>query len=105
MVVVCYVSIWALLKHLARESSLFGGAGSKQAHAAPTVCRLCADWLASSQVHLALDTSGAGGHMSVRAFVSRTLGLGGRELAREFLEVDCEVRGGEAERVSIDLLR
>ena len=57
------------------------------------------------QVHLALDTSGAGGHMSVRAFVSRALGIGGRELARELLEVDCEVRGGEAERVSIDLLR
>jgi hypothetical protein len=56
-------------------------------------------------VHVALDTSGAGGHMSVRAFVSRGLGLGGQQLAREFLEVDCEVRGGEAERLSVDLMR
>ena len=38
------------------------------------------------QVHLALDTSGQGGRMGVRAFVSRTLGLSGNELAREFLE-------------------
>lgn len=38
-------------------------------------------------VHLALDTSGAGGRMGVRAFVSRALSIGGRELAREFLEV------------------
>lgn len=38
-------------------------------------------------VHLALDTSGSGGHMGVRAFVSRALSIGGRELAREFLEV------------------
>lgn len=55
-------------------------------------------------VHLALDTSGQGGHMSVRAFVSRSLSIGGRELAREFLEVECEVRAGEAERVGMDLL-
>lgn len=38
-------------------------------------------------VHLALDTSGQGGRMGVRAFVSRALSIGGRELAREFLEV------------------
>jgi translation initiation factor 3 subunit F len=56
-------------------------------------------------VHLALDTSGQGGRMGVRAFVSRALSIGGRELAREFLEVDCEVRGTEAERVGLDLLR
>lgn len=37
-------------------------------------------------MHLALDTSGQGGRMGVRAFVSRALGLGGNELAREFLE-------------------
>ncbi|KAL4428083.1 hypothetical protein ABPG75_002172 [Micractinium tetrahymenae] len=55
-------------------------------------------------VHLALDTSGQGGRMGVRAFVSRALAIGGRELAREFLEVDCEVRAGEAERVGTDLL-
>ena len=57
---------------------------------------LCLIALPRLQVHVALDTSGAGGHMSVRAFVSRGLGLGGQQLAREFLEVDCEVRGGEA---------
>lgn len=56
-------------------------------------------------VHLALDTSGQGGTMSVRAFVSCALSIGGRELAREFSEVDCEVRSTEAERVGVDLLR
>jgi len=43
------------------------------------------------QVHLALDTSGQGGRMGVRAFVSRALGLGGNELAREFLEASLVV--------------
>lgn len=60
----------------------------------------------ANPVHLALDTSGGqDGHMGVRAFVSRALSIGGVELAREFLEVDCEVRSTEAERVGLDLLR
>ena len=45
-------------------------------------------------MHLALDTSGQGGRMGVRAFVSRALGLGGNELAREFLEASLSGRGG-----------
>lgn len=52
----------------------------------PLPCRL--------QVHLALDTSGQGGRMGVRAFVSRALGLGGNELAREFLEASLGWGGG-----------
>ncbi|KAI7845685.1 hypothetical protein COHA_000799 [Chlorella ohadii] len=55
-------------------------------------------------VHLALDTSGQGGRMGVRAFVSRALGLGGNELAREFLEVECEVRSADVERIGVDVL-
>lgn len=58
----------------------------------------------SNPLHLALDTSGQGGRMGVRAFVSRALALGGHELAREFLEVPCEVRPTEMEHVSEDLL-
>lgn len=58
----------------------------------------------ANPVHVAVDTSGRGGRMSVRAFVSRALGIGGRELAREFLEVRgakfgvAERRFGVAER-------
>ena len=42
--------------------------------------------------------------MSIKSFVSRSLSIQGRELAREFQEVPCEVRSIEAERAGGDLL-
>jgi translation initiation factor 3 subunit F len=55
-------------------------------------------------VHLTLDTSLQDGHMGVRAYVSKTLSIGGKELAREFQEVHCEVNRIEAEKAAGDLL-
>lgn len=55
-------------------------------------------------VHLTLDTSLQDGHMGVRAYVSKTLSIGGKELAREFQEVHCEVNRLEAEKAAGDLL-
>ena len=42
--------------------------------------------------------------MSIKAFFSRLLTLQGRELAREFQEVPCEIRTSETERVAGDVL-
>lgn len=42
--------------------------------------------------------------MGVRAYVSKTLTIGGKELAREFQEVHCEVNRIEAEKAAGDLL-
>jgi translation initiation factor 3 subunit F len=52
----------------------------------------------ANPVHLVVDTAMAGGRLGVRALVSRSLGIKGRELAREFQEVPCEARAEEAER-------
>jgi len=55
-------------------------------------------------VHLILDTTLQNNRMAVKAYVSRPLTVQGRELAREFQEVACEVRTVEAERSAGDLL-
>jgi translation initiation factor 3 subunit F len=55
-------------------------------------------------VHLVLDTTLQNARMSVKAFVSRLLTLKGRELAREFQEVPCEIRTVETERAAGDVL-
>lgn len=57
-----------------------------------------------SPVHLVVDTTLQGGKMSIKAFFSRLLTLQGRELAREFQEVPCEIRTSETERVAGDVL-
>lgn len=59
----------------------------------------------NNPVHLTVDTGLSGGKMAVCGYVSRTLCIQGRELAREFLEVPCEVKTVEAERMGVDLLR
>lgn len=58
----------------------------------------------TNPVHLTVDTTLQHEAMAVRAFVSRTLSIQGRELAREFQEVGCEVRTAEAERLGLELL-
>ena len=55
-------------------------------------------------VHLTVDTALQNNKMAIRAFVSRSLSIQGRELAREFTEVECEVKAVEAERVGANLL-
>lgn len=55
-------------------------------------------------VHLVVDTTLQDNKMSIKSFVSRSLSIQGRELAREFQEVPCEVRSIEAERAGGDLL-
>lgn len=58
----------------------------------------------SNPIHLILDTTLQSNKMSVKAYVSRPLSLRGRELAKEFQEIACEVRTIEAERAAGDLL-
>lgn len=58
----------------------------------------------SNPVHLTLDTGLNDGHMKARAYVSRTLSIAGRELAREFQEVPCETMNSEAERIGGEIL-
>ena len=55
-------------------------------------------------VHLVVDTTLQDNRMAIKAFVSRSLSIQGRELAREFQEVLCEVQTVEAERAGGDLL-
>lgn len=59
----------------------------------------------TNPVHLTVDTQMRGGKMGIRAYVSRMLSIQGRELAREFQEVQCEVKTVEAERLGVDLLQ
>lgn len=59
---------------------------------------------APNPVHLVVDTSLQNDRMAIKAFVSRALSLKGREVAREFQEVPCEVRAVEAERAGAELL-
>lgn len=58
----------------------------------------------ANPVHLVVDTTLQDNRMSIKAFVSRALSVHGRELAREFQEVPCEVRTVEADRAGGDLL-
>lgn len=55
-------------------------------------------------VHLIVDTTLQNDRLAVKAYVSRALSLQGRELAREFQEVSCEIKTVELERVAGDLL-
>ena len=57
-----------------------------------------------SPVHLVVDTTLQGEKMSIKAFFSRLLTLQGKELAREFQEVKCEIKTSETERVAGDVL-
>ena len=58
----------------------------------------------SNPVHLVVDTTLQNQRMSIKSYVSRSLSIHGREVAREFQEVPCEVRSVEAERTGGDLL-
>ena len=58
----------------------------------------------ANPVHLFVDTTLQNNRMAIKAFVSRSLSIQGRELAREFQEVPCEVRSVEAEKAGGDLL-
>lgn len=51
------------------------------------------------QVHLRLDTSLQEDKLKVQAYVSRTLTLGDKSLATEFVELPCDVLYGDIERV------
>lgn len=53
-------------------------------------------------VHLVVDTTLATKRFVVKAYVSRTLGLGDKHLATEFIEVPSEILYGEAQRVGLD---
>lgn len=55
-------------------------------------------------VHLRLDTSLQQDKLPVEAFVSRSLGLGDKALAMEFIEVPVEVPFGDVDRVGAGLL-
>eukprot|EP00879_Flechtneria_rotunda_P023913 GHRR01025327.1.p2 GENE.GHRR01025327.1~~GHRR01025327.1.p2 ORF type:complete len:208 (+),score=73.16 GHRR01025327.1:429-1052(+) len=55
-------------------------------------------------VHLRLDTSLQQDKLAVQTFVSRSLTLGDKPLAMEFVEVPCDVQYGEIERVGANLL-
>lgn len=55
-------------------------------------------------VHLVVDTTLQNDRLAVKAFVSRSLVLQGQELAREFQEIECEIRTIDAERAGGELL-
>ena len=55
-------------------------------------------------VHLVVDTTLQNDRLAVKAFVSRSLVLRGQELAREFQEIECEIRTIDAERAGGELL-
>lgn len=57
-----------------------------------------------SPVHLVLDTALAGDHVGVSAYISRSLALGDKPLATEFVQVPCDVQYTEVEKVGVDLL-
>ncbi|KAF8063040.1 TIF3F1 [Scenedesmus sp. PABB004] len=59
---------------------------------------------AHGPVHLRLDTSLAQDSLACSAYVSRSLGLGDKPLAVEFVEVPTDVLAGEVERVGANLL-
>ncbi len=54
-------------------------------------------------MHLRVDTSLAQDGLGVAAYLSRSLGLGDRSLAMEFVEVPANVLYGEVERVGGEL--
>ncbi|KAK9820279.1 hypothetical protein WJX72_008550 [[Myrmecia] bisecta] len=58
----------------------------------------------TNPVHLTVDTTLQNKQLSISAYVSRTLTLGKKALASEFLEVSCEVRTSEVEKVGVELL-
>lgn len=56
------------------------------------------------QVHVRLDTSLQEDKLKIQAFVSRSLTLGDKSLAMEFVELPCDVLYGDVERVGGMLL-
>lgn len=56
----------------------------------------------ASPVHLVVDAALSTQRFVTKAYVSRTIGLGEKNLAAEFIEVPCEVLFGEAQRVGLD---
>jgi translation initiation factor 3 subunit F len=61
----------------------------------------------TNPIHLILDTQLTDGKMAIKAFVSRTLTLRKHQeppLATEFLEVPCEVKTAEIEKIGVDVL-
>lgn len=57
------------------------------------------------QVHLVVDTTLAKDKIATQAYVSRTLTLGDKALATEFVEVPCDVLFGAVEKVGGALSR
>lgn len=51
------------------------------------------------QIHLLVDTTLAEKKFTIQAFQSRTLALGEKVLATEFVEVPCEVLFSDAEKI------
>eukprot|EP00252_Welwitschia_mirabilis_P017552 TRINITY_DN38870_c0_g1_i1.p1 TRINITY_DN38870_c0_g1~~TRINITY_DN38870_c0_g1_i1.p1 ORF type:complete len:281 (+),score=38.16 TRINITY_DN38870_c0_g1_i1:142-984(+) len=58
---------------------------------------------APNPVHLTIDTSFQSDRL-IKAYISRTLSLGDRQLAAEFHEIPLDLRMVEAERVGYDIL-
>mmetsp|Transcript_14200 Transcript_14200/g.40249 ORF Transcript_14200/g.40249 Transcript_14200/m.40249 type:complete len:284 (+) Transcript_14200:165-1016(+) len=58
----------------------------------------------SSPIHLTVDTTLTDSQMRISTYVSRSLSLGDKQLATEFIEIPCQTRLIEAERIGVDLL-
>mmetsp|Transcript_35473 Transcript_35473/g.63280 ORF Transcript_35473/g.63280 Transcript_35473/m.63280 type:complete len:283 (-) Transcript_35473:80-928(-) len=57
-----------------------------------------------SPIHLTVDTTMTNNQMKIATYISRSLTLGDKQLATEFIEVPCQTRMIEAERIGVDLL-
>ncbi|GIL70941.1 hypothetical protein Vretifemale_1604 [Volvox reticuliferus] len=55
-------------------------------------------------VHMVVDTTLKDNKFSVQAYTSRTLALGDKVLATEFVEIPCDTIFGDIERVGADLM-
>ncbi|KAG2451861.1 hypothetical protein HYH02_003637 [Chlamydomonas schloesseri] len=55
-------------------------------------------------VHMVVDTTLRDDKFSISAYTSRTLALGDKQLATEFVEIPCDTIFGDVERVGADLM-
>lgn len=58
----------------------------------------------TNPIHLTVDTTLTDNQMRIATYVSRSLSLGDKQLATEFIEIPCQSRMIEAERIGVDLL-
>eukprot|EP00245_Coleochaete_scutata_P017194 TRINITY_DN8300_c0_g1_i1.p1 TRINITY_DN8300_c0_g1~~TRINITY_DN8300_c0_g1_i1.p1 ORF type:complete len:294 (+),score=59.25 TRINITY_DN8300_c0_g1_i1:76-957(+) len=59
----------------------------------------------NNPIHMTVDTGFTDDKMTIKAYVSSTLGFGDRSLAAEFYDIQLDMKMVEAERVGFDVLK